>query len=130
MSQAAATLDRIQELQKEITSLQAQALRELRAERDGLATRVAAIDTQLEELTGAGAPKKAAEERELNGRSIPLSELKELLAAAPDKTISIRKEGLQLANIKTLARVNPGLLRMGGKGPWPTVTMIKYLIRQ
>ncbi len=47
-----------------------------------------------------------------------------LLAAAPDKTIHIRKAGLELANIKTLARVNPHLLRLGGKGAWPTVTML------
>jgi hypothetical protein len=51
--------------------------------------------------------------------------LKELLALAPDKTLNIRKEGLQLANIKTLARVNPHLLSLGGKGAWPTVTLLK-----
>jgi hypothetical protein len=47
-------------------------------------------------------------DREETGRSIPLTELKEMLAAAPDKTLNIRKEGLQLANIKTLARSTLG----------------------
>ncbi len=58
-------------------------------------------------------------------RSIPLQELKELLAKAPDKTLNVRREGLELQNIKTLAAVNPSLLKMGGVGPWPTVTLLK-----
>lgn len=48
-----------------------------------------------------------------------------MLAAAPDKTIKIRQEGLDLKNIKTLAAANPHLLQMGGNGPWPTVTLLK-----
>jgi hypothetical protein len=59
------------------------------------------------------------------GKSIPLSELKELLAVAPEKTLNIRKAGLQLRNIKVLAGANPHLLKLGGKNPWPTVTMLK-----
>jgi hypothetical protein len=59
------------------------------------------------------------------GTSIPLSELKPLLEAAPEKTLNIRKAGLQLRNIKVLATANPHLLRLGGKNPWPTVTMLK-----
>jgi len=54
-----------------------------------------------------------------------LSELKELLAAAPNKTLNIRKEKLELRNIKSLASVNPGLLKLGGKGAWPTVTLLR-----
>jgi hypothetical protein len=59
------------------------------------------------------------------GKSIPLSELKVLLEAAPEKTLNIRREGLQLRNIKVLAGANPHLLALGGSGPWPTVTMLK-----
>ena len=58
-------------------------------------------------------------------KSVPLQELKELLANAPEKTLSIRKEGLDLANIKTLVKANPTLLKLGGKGPWPTLTLLK-----
>ena len=126
MSQASAALARIQELQKEIATLQSDALRELQSERAALLKQITSIDSQIAELTGVPAEKKAeGEAKELSGKSIPLQELKELLAAAPDKTINIRKEGLQLANIKTLAKYNPQLLSLGGKGAWPTVTMLK-----
>jgi hypothetical protein len=54
-----------------------------------------------------------------------LQELKEILATAPEKTIGIRKEGYDLQNIKTLAKANPGLLQLGGKAPWPTVSLLK-----
>jgi hypothetical protein len=54
-----------------------------------------------------------------------LSELRPLLEAAPEKTLNIRKEGLQLRNIKVLASANPQSLRLGGKAPWLTVTMLK-----
>jgi hypothetical protein len=97
----------------------------LRDKRADLQRELAAVDAQIAELTGTPVEKQAKVARELTGRSIPLSELKALLAAAPDKTISIRKEGLQLANIKTLATVNPHLLSIGGKGAWPTVTLLK-----
>ena len=49
----------------------------------------------------------------------------ELLAGLPNKTANIRKDNLDLANIKTLATANPHLLKMGGKGAWPTVTLLK-----
>jgi hypothetical protein len=37
------------------------------------------------------------------GKSIPLSELKVLLETAPEKTLNVRKAGLQLRNIKNFA---------------------------
>jgi hypothetical protein len=54
-----------------------------------------------------------------------LAELKLMLAAAPDKTISTRRENLDLKNIRLLTDQNPGLLRMGGSGPWPIVMLLK-----
>jgi hypothetical protein len=30
-----------------------------------------------------------------------------------------------LRNIKILAEANPHLLKLGGKGPWPTVTLLR-----
>jgi len=54
-----------------------------------------------------------------------LQELKELLNAAPDKTISIRKDGYDINKIKTLAKANPSLIQLGGKGAWPTMRLLK-----
>ena len=45
--------------------------------------------------------------------------------AAPNETIGIGKDGYDLQNIKGLANANPGLLKLGGKAPWPTVTLLK-----
>lgn len=126
MPQTATAFAQIEKLQKEIAALQVEGAKSLRARREALLQELAQVEARIAELTGsapqAGSPKAA---KVLTGKSIPLQELKALLAAAPDKTLSIRKEGLQLENIKTLARVNPHLLQLGGKGAWPTVTMLK-----
>ena len=125
MSASVTALAQIEKLQQEIAALKVQALQELRARRAAILQDLTTVDAQLAALTGVAAEKKeASAPAGLSGKSIPLQELKVLLAAAPEKTISIRKAGLQLANIKTLARVNPHLLRLGGKGAWPTVTML------
>ena len=124
MSQNSASLSRIQELKAQIAQLEKQSIQELREKREAIVKEMAEIDTQLAELTGAPAEKKTRATA-APGRSIPLSELKELLAAAPDKTLSIRQAGLELRNIKILAEANPHLLRIGGNGPWPTVTLLK-----
>jgi hypothetical protein len=124
MSHTTASLTRIQELKDEIARLQAEHVNELREKRAALAKELAEIDAQLAELTGSPVEKPGRRKSE-PGRSIPLQELKALLAEAPDKTLSIRKEGLDLRNIKVLAEANPHLLKLGGKGPWPTVTMLK-----
>ena len=87
------------------------------------------MNAQIAELTGNN-----PESRKLRGgsattstpsRQLTLQELMELLSAAPEKTVGIRKENLDLPNIKTLAAANPHLLRLGRKGPWPTVTLLK-----
>jgi hypothetical protein len=126
MPQTTNAFAQIEKLQKEIAALQVEGAKSLRARREALVQELAQVDARIAELTGvapqSGQPKAA---KALTGKSIPLQELKALLAAAPDKTLSIRKEGLQLENIKTLARVNPHLLQLGGKGAWPTVTMLK-----
>jgi hypothetical protein len=87
-----------------------------------------AVDAEIEKLTGK--PAAAKRTRRTNAPDMPartpdLQELKEMLSAAPDKTIGIRKEGLDLRNIKILAEANPHLLKLGGKGPWPTVTLLR-----
>jgi len=99
------------------------------------AGRAAIIAAQKKRWAAIKAAKKAKPEVEAlqpapvmkagPGKSIPLSELKVLIEAAPEKTVNIRKEGLQLRNIKVLATANPSLLKLGGSGPWPTVTILK-----
>jgi len=87
----------------------------------------AAIIDEIAHIEAAGstsAPSPKAK-KAAPGKSIPLSELKVLLEAAPGKTLDVRRAGLQLANLKTLANANPHLLKLGGKGAWPTVTMLK-----
>ncbi len=119
-------LEEIAQLQGQIFALKEAAVVELKERRSRLEAELASIDKELETLTGkaAGAPRVRQSTPAAPRRSLPLQELKEFLAAAPDRTLNIRKEGLDLANIKTLAKANPHLLRLGGKAPWPTVTLL------
>lgn len=124
------SLDRINQLKAEIAQLEQSAIQELMDRRNALSSELAGIDAELARLTGKPVEttrktRGTAAPKQPFGKSIPLQELKELLGAAPDKTLSIRKEGLELANIKTLATANPHLLKLGGKGAWPTVTLLK-----
>jgi predicted nucleic acid-binding Zn-ribbon protein len=127
MAKPTTSLDRIAALKAEIESLQQAAVSELMERRNALSHELAEVDAELATLTGKTAePKRKYRRKEAGpGKSLPLQELKELLAGASDKTLNIRKEGLELANIKTLAAANPNLLRLGGKGAWPTVTLLK-----
>jgi hypothetical protein len=61
----------------------------------------------------------------VEGMKPDLQELKALLAVAPNKTIFLRKEGYDVRNVRIMAEANPHLLRMGGKGAWPEVTLLK-----
>jgi uncharacterized coiled-coil DUF342 family protein len=129
MAKMTSSLDRIASLTAEIESLKQSAISELMEKRNALAQQLSAIDAELSELTGkAPEPKKRgrrAGSTSAPAKSLPLQELKELLANAPDKTLNVRKEGLELQNIKTLASANPHLLKIGGKGAWPTITLLK-----
>lgn len=120
------SLKRIEELKAQIAKLETDALRELREKRDTLLAELKSVDAQIAAFTGAPAETKTRKRAErAPSKSLPLQELKEMLANAPDKTLSIRKENLDLRNIKVLAQANPGLLKLGGNGPWPTVTLLK-----
>jgi uncharacterized small protein (DUF1192 family) len=126
MAKMTTSLDRIAVLTAEIENLKQSAVSELMERRNALTQQLAQVDAELAALTGKTA--ETAKPRRRNspsGRSVPLQELKELLAQAPDKTLNIRKAGLEARNIKVLASANPGLLRMGGKGAWPTVTLLR-----
>lgn len=127
MAESVSALTQIEKLEQEIASLRKQALQELRAKREATAEELAKLDAQIAALSGAPASAEKKQPRVAGngpGKSVPLQELKALLAEAPDKTLNIRNAGLQLANIKTLAQANPHLLKLGGKGAWPTVTLL------
>ena len=119
-------LKRIEELKAQIAKLEADALRELKEKREALLAELQSVDAQIAEYTGTPVESKTRKRADRGpARSLPLQELKDLLANAPDKTLSIRKENLDLRNIKVLAQSNPSLLKLGGNGPWPTVTLLK-----
>lgn len=121
------SIDRIAQLKAEIAKLEQGALQELMEKRNTLSHELATVDAEIAKLTGkpVAAKRTVTSAPKVAGKSLPLQELKELLAKAPEKTLNIRKEGLDTANIKTLAKANPALLQLGGKGAWPTVTLLK-----
>src|SRR5438874_2350725 len=97
------SLDRIAALTAEIESLKQSAVSELMEKRNSLTQQLAAVDAELAEITGKPQETKTRARRAApSGRSVPLQELKELLANAPEKTLNIRKEGLEARNIKVL----------------------------
>lgn len=120
------SLDRIQELKAEIARLEGEALNDLKAKRDSILAEVREIDAQIALLTGIAGEVATTRKRSPReaAKIVPSAELKALLEKAPDKTLSIRKENFDLRSIKELAARNPSLFRMGGNGPWPTVTLL------
>lgn len=121
----ASPIAQIEQLKAQIAQLQQQAVNELKQKRADLLKQLADVDVQLAELTGGSAEVPKKSKAKAAGRSIALQDLKALLAEAPDKTLNIRKEGLDLRNIKVLVEANPGLLKLGGKKPWPTLMLLK-----
>ena len=121
------SLERIEQLKAEIASLEQAAIQELMDRRNSLTNELATVDAEIAKLTGKSIQEKKTRSSQAKApaKSLPLQELKALLAEAPDKTLNIRKEGLELRNIKVLANANPHLLRLAGKGAWPTVTLLK-----
>ena len=119
--------DRIADLKTQLATLEQGAIQELMEKRNSLSHELAAVDAEIARLTGnpVEVKKTRSTTAKVGGKSPSLQELKELLNAAPGKTISIRREGYDLKNIKTLAKANPGLLQVGGKGAWPTMSLLK-----
>jgi hypothetical protein len=115
---------KIAELQAQIELLKDTATKELREKRVALAQELHVVDAELARLTGK-APEKGTRRKPTGGRSISLEELKGLLAAAPGKTLNVRKEGFNPRTVRLLAKANAGVLKMGGKGPWPEITLVK-----
>ena len=116
---------RVAELKAQIATLEQGAIQELMDKRNALSHDLATVDAEIARLTGKPVEGKKARVSKPAGKSPSLQELKEIIAAAPEKTLNIRKGGFDLQNIKTLARVNPQLLQLGGKGAWPTVKWLR-----
>ena len=121
------SIERIADLKAQIATLEQGAIQELMAKRNGLSAELAAVDAELARLTGKPVEGRKARVTTVKsaGKSPSLQELKEIIAAAPDRTLSIRAGGYDLRNIKTLANANPQLLQLGGKGAWPTVKLLR-----
>jgi uncharacterized small protein (DUF1192 family) len=121
------SFERIQQLKAELASLEQAAIQELMERRNNLSLEMAALDAEIAKLTGklVEGKKTRSSAPAAHGRNIPLQQLKDELAAAPNKTLNIRKSNLELRNIKVLANANPQLLKLGGKGAWPSVTLLK-----
>src|SRR4051812_38952394 len=118
------TVHKIKELQAEIEQLKQTAVLDLRERRVAIEQEIVAVDAEIRKLTGKSFDDRPQRRPGPAGRSVSLQELKELLAAAPDKTLNLRKAGLEVRNVKVLAQANPGLLKMGGIGAWPSVTLL------
>ena len=127
MSTNTTSLDRITQLKAEIAKLEQGAIQELVERRNALSRDLAAVDAELAQLTGKPAEKKMRQFTggRGEGKRPDLQELKSILVQATGKTLNIRGEGYDTKNIRTLAKANPSLLQMGGKGAWPTVTLTK-----
>ena len=121
------SLDRITDLKAQIATLEKNALQDFMEKRNNLSHELAAVDAEIARLTGKPVEGKKARltTPKAAGKSPSLQQLKEILAAASDKTVGIRSGGYDLRNIKVLAKANPQLLKVGCKGAWPTVTLLK-----
>ena len=106
---ATTSLERLLQLRAEIASLEQSAIQELMERRNALSRELATVDAEIAKLTGNPIEKKKTRSSSPTStpKNLPLQELKELLAAAPNKTLNIRKENLELRNIKVLATANP-----------------------
>lgn len=122
-----APLDALDELIAELAHLQESVVRQLLDRRARLSQELASVDAELAELEEKPAPakKQPAKTPAQEGRKPTLPELTAELEAAPEHTLNIRKEHLDVKHIKALAKANPQTLQLGGKGGWPTVTLLK-----
>jgi len=118
-------LEEIQKLQAQIASLKDSAITELRARKSAIEAELKSIEGEIENLTGKAPGRRGRRSADTPAkRSLTFQELKDILLSRPNRALSIRKEGLDVTNIRTLANINPRDLVLGGKGPWPTVAYV------
>ncbi|MEI9897699.1 MAG: hypothetical protein WDN28_28540 [Chthoniobacter sp.] len=107
----------------------------MRDRRIRLSRELASVDAELAEWTSEPsteekAPSAAPAASVSNHRDVTLAELIAELAAAPNRTLNIRKAHLESKSIKALAKAHPDRLRLGGKGAWPTVTLLERAVEE
>jgi len=124
------TLNSLDELITEIARLQEKVIEELRQRRAWLRRELLQVDAELAELTWepkteTPAPSTAPASITSGKRTVTLPELIAELEAAPDRTLNIRKATLEAKSIKALIKAHPQRLKLGGKGAWPTVTLLE-----
>jgi hypothetical protein len=128
MAHVPSSLERLAALRSEVKELERAALSELQEKRNSIAQELVEVNAQIAELTGDNPGSNRRSRRSASdsapARNLTLQELTTLLSSAPANTLSIRKENLGLRTIKELAMANPHLLKLGSKGPWPTVTLL------
>ena len=125
MSQPSQNIDRIAALRAEIAHLEQQAVHELISKRERLKEELDHLDAEIHRITGK-APRgpRGGGGKPRSGRTVSFEELKQMLESAPGRTINVRKLKLDFAAIKGYAKSHPNTLKLAGKGPWPTVTLV------
>lgn len=114
--------DKIKELKEQLVVAELEATQELRDREAKLLEQLEEVRAQIAEITGEEPRAQKAPKKK--GKLVSSDRLKELLNAAPEKTLSLRKEGLDLDCVKKLAAEFPKEFQIAGKGPWPTVSLI------
>lgn len=118
---------RIQDLQAQIELLKDTAIKELREKRVAIAQELHIVDAEIRRLNGKtlDEPRSRSHPERSAPKSVTFEELKHLLGSAPNKKLNLRKAGLDVKAVKALAEASAGVLKIGGKGAWPDVTLIK-----
>jgi hypothetical protein len=78
----------------------------------------------IEEPKPVRKKKTSAKAQVVGARKISLPELIAELKAAPNHTLNIRKANLDMRSTKALAKSNPHLLQVAGKGAATAVTLL------
>lgn len=119
-------IEEIAKLQAQIQQLKGDALKELQNRKSSIEEELEAIEAELLNLTGKADGRRGKRGLDTPAkRSLTYAELREMLAAAPERTLNIRKQNLDLLNVRTLVHANPQFLSLGGKAPWPTVSLVR-----
>lgn len=115
-------LNRIEQLKAEIAGLEKAAVSDLIAKRASKVKELEALDAEIARISGKGV--NAGRVKAKPGRPVSYQELMMLLERAAGNTINVRKEKLDLALVRSIAAGNPKLV-FGGKGPWPTLSLVR-----
>lgn len=125
-----ASFEALDELIAAVADLQSTAEQELRARREWLSRELASVEAELADMTELTKDPQGEETAQASApadspKEPTLPELIAELEAAPERTLNIRKAHLNVKSVKALAKANPRRLQIGGKGGWPTITLVE-----